>query len=88
MDLAMQLLTPNTFKLWCYIDRNQDGYEFGLSFIDAKKHGVCSSSTTFHSSINSMIDLGYLVKRENSEIYDFYEYPKENREYQIVMNKD
>ena len=41
LQKAMVLLTGSSFKLWCYINKNQSGYTFGLSKVDAIKWKLC-----------------------------------------------
>lgn len=71
MYKAMALLKPNTFKVWCYMAKNQNNYTFALSCVD-----VCAfckmSKPTYLSSIQELIEAGYLVNTSGNS-YDFYE---------------
>lgn len=71
MQEAMTLLKPNTFKLWCYMAKNQNNYTFALSCIDAC--GFCKmTKPTYLKCIQELIETGYLVNT-NGNHYDFYE---------------
>lgn len=60
-----------TFKVYLYFAGNVDGYEFGLS---RKKitEAYNISEKTYKKAINKLEELGYLIKREDEDIYDFY----------------
>lgn len=71
MGKAMEVLKPNTFKVWCYLAKNQNNYTFALSCVDACK--FCNiSKPTYLSSIQELIAIGYLVNTSGNH-YDFYE---------------
>ena len=60
MEKAMGMLKPNTFKLWCYMAKNQNNYTFALSCVEAC--GFCKmSKPTYLASVQELIDNGYLV---------------------------
>ena len=40
-------LQGETFKLWLYLAKNQDGYKFALSMVDALSWGVGSKSSYY-----------------------------------------
>ena len=40
LQSAMLDLKGETFKLWCYLNKNQNGYTFALSKVDALNWGV------------------------------------------------
>lgn len=68
---AMELLKPNTFKLWFYMAKNQNEYTFALSCVDACKY--CNmSKPTYLSCVQELINVGYLVNTGGNR-YDFYE---------------
>lgn len=81
---AMIDLKGETFKLWMYIGKNQNGYTFGLSKVDAIKWGVGSKSS-YDRAVKELIEKGYLVETSKNH-YDFYEVPKEE-ELVITVNK-
>lgn len=86
MEAAMALLKPNTFKLWCYMAKNQNDYTFALSCADAC--GFCNmSKCTYLSSIQELIDVGYLVNTSGNN-YDFYEVIPEPIEMNITIKKE
>ena len=71
MEQAMALLKPNTYKVWCYLAKNQNGYEFALSCVDACR--FCKmSKPTYLAAIQELIATGYLTNTGGNH-YDFYE---------------
>lgn len=69
-------LGPYGLQLYLYIAGNRDGFDFALSQ-EAAERDVGITKTTFHKYVKVLIEKGYLVPRkENSNIYDFYEVPK------------
>lgn len=68
---AMQLLKPNTFKVWFYLAKNQNNYTFALSQVDCCR--CCNmSKPTYLACIQELIGTGYLVNTSGNH-YDFYE---------------
>lgn len=86
MENAMALLKPNTYKLWCYMAKNQNNYTFALSCVDACR--FCKmSKPTYLQAVNELIEAGYLVNT-NGNNYDFYEMlPEEKEEIQVTVKK-
>lgn len=74
---AMTDLKGETFKLWCYLNKNQNGYTFALSKVDALNSGIGSKSS-YDRAIQELIEKGYLVNIRGNT-YIFYEYPKSNQ---------
>mgnify|MGYP003530351307 FL=1 len=72
-------LKNETFKLWCYLNKNQKGYEFALSKVDALKWGIGSKSS-YDRAVKELIEKHYLVETTSNH-YDFYELPIENTIY-------
>lgn len=68
-------LKNETFKLWLYIAKNQKGYTFGLSKVDAIKWGIGSKSS-YDRAVKELIEKKYLVETTSNH-FDFYEIPKE-----------
>ncbi len=58
--------------LYIWLVGNQDKYKFALS-PQAIENQLGMAASSYHGAIKRLEDLGYLVKRENSNIYDFYE---------------
>lgn len=77
LSMASRQLSGESFKLWLYLAKNQDGYSFGLSMVDALSWGVGSESS-YHRAVKELINKGYLQKKNNS--YIFYEISILNRE--------
>ena len=85
MQIAMATLKPNAFKLWSYMAKNQNNYTFALSCVDAC--AFCNmSKPTYLSSVNELIDNGYLVNTKD-DCYDFYEMLPEDKELQVTVKK-
>lgn len=75
LKLALNALTPAELKLWLYFAKNQNNHVFALSPQDAEEWK--NSRTTFNRTITKFIDEGYLIGKEGSNRYTFYEIPKE-----------
>lgn len=75
LQYAMITLKGESFKLWCYLNKNQSGYEFGLSCVDAVKWGIGSRSS-YDRAVKDLIAKGFLVETSSNH-YNFYEKPKE-----------
>lgn len=81
----MASLKPNTFKLWCYMAKNQNNYTFALSSTDAC--AFCKiSKPTYLQGIQELIDTGYLVNT-NGNSYDFYEEIPEEEVITITVKR-
>jgi hypothetical protein len=78
-------LKGETFKLWCYIGKNQNGYTFALSKVDAMKWGIGSKSS-YDRAVKELIEKRYLVEDAPNH-YTFYEKPKE-KEIVITVVKE
>jgi hypothetical protein len=68
-------LKGETFKLWCYINKNQNNHTFALSKVDAIKWGIGSKSS-YDRAVRELIEKGYLVETSSNH-YNFYEKPKD-----------
>lgn len=73
LQCAMIDLKGEAFKLWCYMSKNQDGYTFALSAVDAIKWGIGSRSS-YDRAVKELVEKGYLVETSPSH-FDFYELP-------------
>ena len=68
---AMALLKASTFKVWIYLAKNTHNQTFALSCVDICR--FCKvSARTFHSAIQELVEVGYLVQTEGTH-YNFYE---------------
>ena len=61
-DMAMADLDGNCFKLWIYLQGNQEGYIFGLSAKELEKRGL--KKQPYLRAVNTLIEKGYLVPCE------------------------
>ena len=60
---ALKELKPSAFKLWAWINLNQDNYEFGLSNKVIKDE--CGlGKDAYNSAVKELIEKGFLVERE------------------------
>lgn len=86
MEEAMALLKPNAYKLWCYMAKNQNNYTFALSCVDACK--FCKmSKPTYLTSVQELIETGYLVRTKGNH-YDFFEkLPEEKEVIEVTVKK-
>jgi hypothetical protein len=85
LEVAMTMLKPNAFKLWCYMAKNQNNYTFALSAVDACS--FCNfGKSTYHTAVQELIDIGYLVNTSGNH-YDFYEELKEEEAPIITVKK-
>lgn len=84
LELAMSSLSPNAFKMWVYLAKNQNNYTFALSKVDTLKW--CGfSKGTYTTVFRELEGKGFLVKaKEGSNHYDFYEIPKEEEDQPVI----
>lgn len=68
-------LKGETFKLWCYLNKNQNNHTFALSKVDAMRWGIGSKSS-YDRAVKELIEKGYLVETSKNH-YNFYEKPKD-----------
>lgn len=73
MNYAMENLSANTYKVWCYLAQNRNKYSMWLSPAD-----VCDithiSKSTYHRAFKELVDKSYLVRSlEKKNKYDFFE---------------
>ena len=77
-------LEPYGLQLYLYIAGNRDGFDFALSQ-EAAEQEAGIKKTSYHKYVKVLIEKGYLVPRkENSNIYDFYEVPKRKEDKEAV----
>lgn len=77
-------LDGNAFKLWVYFAKNQDGYTFALSPIDAIKWGI-GSKKTYDRAVKKLIQEKYLVETSKNH-YTFYEVSQKEKPL-VTVNK-
>ena len=81
---ANKNLGPYGLQLYLYIAGNRNGFDFALSQ-EAAEREAWIKKTSYHKYVNLMIEKGYLVPRkENSNVYDFYEVPKRKEDKEAV----
>lgn len=75
---AMTLLSGEHLKLWLYLNKNQDNYQFDLSQKALEAWGLKKDS--YYRAVNKLIELHYLNPvEEDSNVYYFSEKPKTAR---------
>lgn len=84
LELAMSTLSPNAFKMWVYLGKNQNNYTFALSKVDTLKW--CGfSKNTYTTVFRELEGKGYLVERQDgSKHFDFYEIPREEEDQPVI----
>ena len=65
---ASNELTPAAMKLFMYLAKNQDGYEFWFSSKDYCQTFKLADST-FRKAKKELLDLGYLKESDNNHVY-------------------
>ena len=86
---AMQELTPTNFEVWLYLASQKNNYTFAFSpAVVTEETGIKKSS--LQEGIRVLIKEKYLIPRaDNSNIYDFYELPREEvEEINIQIHKE
>lgn len=73
LQIAMYNLKGNTFKLYCYLADNKNGYEMDLYPCDFQKIANVSYDT-YKRSFNELMENGYLLKHKTDKnIFMFVE---------------
>lgn len=81
---AMRDLSGNEFKIYCYFRKNQDGYKFALSPVDACSYTGLNEKA-YRSAVNALIQKGYLLRRDKPRnVFDFYIVPKRKDDVPIT----
>ena len=81
IDYAAGKLDNVAFKLWLYIAKNQNNYQFALS-AKAFMDWCGTSKPTYLKAVKTLEDKRFLVpKAANSNHYVFYEKPGDNIPY-------
>lgn len=91
---AMAELSGNAFKLYIYLNKNQDGFSVALSH-KAIKEQCNMAKQTYLNAFDELIEHGYVKLLEGTKaIYDFYENPddmkieKKTKEKKAVVSKN
>lgn len=80
-EAARRLQSKGGFKLYMYLAKNQDKYNFALSSSDFCAWSGCAL-TAYNTAFKELETEGYLIpKEEGSSIYTFYD--KSQKESQI-----
>lgn len=81
---VMKDLSPVNFQVWLYLASQRENYTFPFypSYVELET-GIKKSS--LQEGIRVLIDKGYLIQRENSNIFDFYEVKRVKEEAEECM---
>ena len=70
---AGRLISKAGFKLYIYIAKNQNKYNFNLSSKDFMKWAYCQR-TAYNTAFQQLVTQGYLIKKQNTDnCYMFYD---------------
>jgi DNA-binding MarR family transcriptional regulator len=72
--------------LYIWLVGNQDKYKFGFS-PQAIENQLGMARASCHGAVKRLEELGYIVQREDSNIYDFYEVTKNKLERKLVESE-
>lgn len=72
---AYRDLNATALVLYLYLANNADGYSFALS-PQAIFNEIGMPTSTCSDQVKKLIEKGYLVAKEGSNLYDFYEVPQ------------
>lgn len=70
---AMKTLKGESFKLWCYLQKNQENFKLELSQKACESWGI--KKDAYYSGVNTLINEGYLIET-GKDLYTFSEKPK------------
>lgn len=74
---ALQILSGDAYKLWCYLDKNPKGHTVKMSLDDVVKRGFRESS--FYEAMDELTKVGY-VSDLGEDIFIFYEFLMDDNE--------
>lgn len=77
LEFAMKTLKNDSFKLWSYLNMNQNGFQFYLSKADCNASGI----KNYHNAVNDLIAKGFL-RDDGGNHYTFLENPLEQSRQQ------
>ncbi|MBE6667580.1 MAG: MarR family transcriptional regulator [Ruminococcaceae bacterium] len=78
--------SPAALGLYIWLVGNQDKFKFAFS-PQAIENQLGMARSSCHGAIRRLEELGYLVQRENSNIYDFYEVTGKKIDRKIVESE-
>lgn len=81
LQKAMNDLKNSALKLWLYLNKNQQGFQFELSRQAALGFGIKKDS--YYSAIDELLEKKYLkIAKENSNVLLFYEMPYDDERWE------
>lgn len=75
LEQAMKELRNDAFKMWAYLNSNQDGFSFYLSKVDCNQAGIIN----YREAVKNLIDKGFLRSVGGND-YVFYELPERQQQ--------
>ena len=88
--IAYCTLSNNALRIYLMITAHSNTYSFtmGSETFNGKEWPFVISRSTYSRAIKELKDNGYLIKRDNSQIWDFYDYPQlQDETINVVVNK-
>lgn len=61
LQRAMTTLNPSAFKLWCWLNKNQNGYEFALSLVSVSQDTGLGKAA-YQGAVRELIEKKYLIE--------------------------
>lgn len=88
-ELAYNVLGDKALRLYLMLTSNANGYQLFMSStqVGGKPLPQGMSRSSFTRAVKELKDNGFLVKRENEDIWDFYDVPKEADKMLIEIHK-
>lgn len=78
--------SPAALGLYIWLVGNQDKFKFAFS-PQAIENQLGMARSSCHGAVKKLEELGYLVPREESNIYDFYEVTAKKTDRKIVESE-
>ena len=88
VEQAINHLSSSALRVYLYIAKNQNHYQFGLSKADFCNICRTYSKSTYYTGVNELIEEGYLVKYpKRKNLYVFTCYSKKCEDQDIFYDK-
>lgn len=88
-EIAYNYLGDKALRIYLMLTSNANGYQLLMSStqIGGKPLPQGMSRSSFTRAIKELKDYGFLVKRDEEDIWDFYDTPKEMEEMLVEIHK-
>lgn len=77
---------PSALGLYIWLVGNQNNYKFAFS-PQAIENQMGMARSSCHGAVRKLVELGYLVQREESNVYDFYEISRKKHDRKPVESE-